>query len=294
MAFPFQVAEVVRPPRVDARRAIAISYKLQRRVPKNASPAARRCVEQLHAATEALASARRERAATPAPADNRGVVWQLVNALGALHGRLLALTKLDAGEVPEAGEAEALLTALFPEGIGFVRADHESLWVDSRDVLDVIDRGGHVEAVNRLAGEFVLKAVRKAHRASGSALGLAGSIAPASVEAGVDVKPLLDAVCEAIAAYALQLVAGTDPEDAAAVRAVAHALDPITEHRKRAKGRRADAALGEAEDDEARDGEDEGEGDDDDEGAARDVPADAPAANDSPAHEPATRGRRVA
>ncbi len=277
MTLPFQVSEVVRPVRVDARRAIAISYKLQRRAPKRVSASARKCLEQLHARTEALIAARRARGAAPAPVDNREVMRSLLNAWGALRGRLVALAKLDAREVPEAAEALALLAAIFPPGRAIMKADQESLWVDSRDALDAIDQGGHEEKVNRLAGDFVLKAVRKAHRAAGVALGLTNATAPAG-DAGVDLRPLLDAVTESIAAYALQLVAGTDADDPEAVRDVAHALDPIVQHRKRAKGRRGESV------DEGSDGEQPVTHED------APVPVDAPAANDSPAQ----KGRRVA
>ena len=282
MAFPFVKADLVRPPRVDARRAIALSLKLQRNVPDGASPTVRAACGQLATCTDALSVAWRAQGKTPPPKDNRAIVRALINAWSATHGRLAELTKLDPEEVPESAQARALIDAIFTQGLGFLQGEHDAIWIDSRDLLTAIDEGSHAADIDRLAGHLMLPTVRKAHLACGVALGLTS---PAVERATVELKPLLDAVTESISTYALQLLASADAEDPDDVREVTHALAPLIDHRKRARARR----------NEVTDGEDNGE----DSSVERATPtqgAPAPAspqpANDNPA-QPAP-ARRVA
>lgn len=279
MAFPFLTSEIVRPLRVDAVRAVAISLKLQQRKPKHLSAAARKCAEQLRVSTEALVAALRAKRGS-GTVDNRGVVLALVNALGALHGRLEALTKLDPVEAPESAEAQTMLDTLFPRGKGALRTDHDAIWIESNTLLSTIAHGGHADTVNRLAGDIVLKAVRKAHRAAGEALGLMGESAVTGSD-GVALKALLDAVTAAISAYALQVIAAADPDDAESVREVVHTLDPIVQQRRRSKTRASDDD-GDAPIDAPVDKPQSGE--------VKTITVDAPAANDTAA----TKNRRVA
>ncbi len=280
MAFPFQVVEVVRPLRVDAVRAVAVSYKVGRRVPKGARAAVRKCAEQLKVATAALVDAREARGSA-ATVDNRLVVLALVNAWGALYGRLDSLTKLDAAEAPQSAEARVVLDEVFTQSKkGSLKAEHDAIWIESEARLARIDRDGRAEVVERLAGDFVLKIVRKAHRAAGLALGLHGA-GSAEASESVALKPLLDAVTAAIAAYAIQLIASVNEDDGLSEREVAYALDPIVQQRRRPKGRVVE-----------EEGEDpiDAPVDEKDAVVTKAITVDAPAANDTAA----AKGRRVA
>ncbi len=281
MAYPFVTADVVRPPRVDARRGIALSLKLQQNAPEDASPAVEEAVERLASTTEALSAAWRAQSAGASAKDNRAVVRALISAWSGTYGRLVELTKLDPATVRESAEAQALLDVLFPNVLAFLQGEHDGIWIDSRDLLAKIDDGGHVDAINRLAGEMFLSAVRRAHQTCGDALGLTRASAE---KVSVELKGLLDAVTAAISTYAIQLIASADASDADDVRVVTHALEPLIDHRKRARTRRNEAI-------------DTGEEDQKDaapksptQGVA--VPTDTKAANDNPA-QPAP-ARRVA
>lgn len=279
MAFPFIKADVVRPPRVDARRAIALSYKLQHNMPDGAAPTVREACGQLATRTEALSVAWRAQGKTPPPKDNRTVVRSLINAWSATVGRLTELTKLNPEEVPEAAQAQALLDEIFSKGLGFLLGEHDAIWIDSRDLLTSIDEGGHATSLDRLAGPMMLPTVRKAHATCGAALGLTS---PAAEQATIELKPLLDAVTESISTYALQLLASADAEDPDDVREVTLALTPLLDHRKRARARRTDVT----------DGEDEGEDSPVEQGTptkGAPAPADAKPANDNPAQPAPTR-----
>lgn len=274
MAFPFQVSEVVRPLRIDAAHALTLSLKLQRRAPKSMSAAARRELAQLEAATSRLNDdVASEVAGEVATIDQRPIARTAIVAWGTLHTRLESITRLDAATVPEANEAGAILAAIFAEGVSFTRSDFDTLWLRGQHTLDALKKGGHMESLTRLAGEFVVRAVQSAHHALGVVLGLTGSLRASPIaerdETPVDRRALLDAVTDAIARYAHQITA-VDANDPAAVAAAARALEPIVKFRAKARSaRRID------------------EGDDDEEPvtpvneAKPIVPVNTPAANDA-------------
>ncbi len=274
MAFPFQVSEVVRPLRIDAAHALTLSLKLQRRAPKSMSAAARRELAQLEAATSRLNDdVASEVAGEVATIDQRPIARTAIVAWGTLHTRLESITRLDAATVPEANEAGAILAAIFAEGVSFTRSDFDTLWLRGQHTLDALKKGGHMESLTRLAGEFVVRAVQSAHHALGVVLGLTGSLRASPIaerdETPVDRRALLDAVTDAIARYAHQITA-VDANDPAAVAAAARALEPIVKFRAKARSaRRTD------------------EGDDDEEPvtpvneAKPIVPVNTPAANDA-------------
>lgn len=239
MAFSFQVAEVVRPLRVTARRALAVSMKLQRRAVKAAPAAVRAQLAKLRESTRRLDESFTR--GPSAPRDARAEARACVAAWSVLHGNLQGVARLDGTAAPEAAEASAIVDAVFPDGVGWVRGDHESIWVRGQHCLDAIQKGGHDEALERLVGAYLMKAVRGAHHAFGVVLGLAGSMHPPSFAEGpaLDQRPLLDAVTADIAAYALQVVASADAHDDASAREAAYALEPILAARARSRAQRA-------------------------------------------------------
>lgn len=273
MAFPFQVSEVVRPLRIDAQHAITLSFKLQRRASKTLTPAARRELAHLKDATARLdAHVAAELRPGPPAVDSRPAGRAARNAWSAMFQRLDALTRLDA-DVPESEAARALRDAVFPDGVAFAQGDYESLWLRGQHTLDAIAQGAHADDLERLAGDFVLRAVRGAHHALGVVLGLAGSVRAPAVEPdapAVDRRTLLDAVTDAIARYAHQITA-VDADDPAAVAEALRALEPILKQRARARSARGGVA-------EVTDDEPDAQDD-----APPALPTTAPAANDTTA-----------
>lgn len=245
MEFSFDVSTVVRPLRVSARRAIAVSTKLQRRAAKTAPAAVRARLAQLKASTRALDESFTRDLAAPAR-DPRPEAHAAIAAWGVVHTILSALTRL-AADAPETVAAQGLLAALFPDGAGWLRLDHETVWVRGQHLLDALDRDDRDAALTSCVGAFVVAQARSAQHAFGVAAGLAGpSAAPAfDGTPTVDQRALLDAVTSDMAAYALQVVAAADVRDATSLREAAWALDPIVSCRARNRTGRAAAPVAE-------------------------------------------------
>jgi hypothetical protein len=243
MAFPFVVSEVVRPLRIDAQHATTLSFKLQRRAPRSLSPAAKKELVHLKQCTERLNDAiSNDVSKEPSPTDPRPLARALITAWSTLHTRLESLTRLDAETVPENAQATALLAAAFAEGTAFLRGDYETLWLRGQHSLDAIAEGGHTETLERLVGDFVLRAVRAAHHKLGVATGLVGSVRPVADDtAAPDRRALLEEVTASMARYA-HLITAIDDDDAAAVAEVVHALEPMLKHRAKVRSSRDETA----------------------------------------------------
>ncbi len=244
MAFPFVVSEIVRPLRVDAPHATTISFKLQRRAPKGLSAPAKKELAHLKQCTDRLNTAISDDVSKEqSPNDPRPLARALISTWGTLYTRLESLTRLDAETVPESAQATTILSAAFAEGTTFLRGDYETLWLRGQHSLDAIAEGGHAETLERLVGDFVVRAVRAAHHKLGVATGLLGSVRPAANgdSAALDRRALLDAVTGSMARYA-HLISAIDDEDADAVAEVIHALEPLLKYRAKARYSRDDGA----------------------------------------------------
>ncbi len=242
MAFSFVVSEVVRPLRIDMQHAVTLSFKIQRRAPAKLSAAAKQELAALKESTEKLdAELANELNAEAAPADARPLAWAAKIAWGSFFARLDSVARLEDATIPEVLQAKEVMQGIFPSGLNFVSGDHETLWLRGQHTLGAIARLGHTDAVEALAGDFMLRAVRARHHALGVALGLAGSIRPVGEESAapaVDRRALLDAITASIARYA-QHVTAIDVTDAAAVKVAERALEPLVKFRAKAKASRA-------------------------------------------------------
>ncbi len=241
MMFSFALADVIRPVRVDAQHAVVLSVKIQRRAPAVMSPAARIELAALKSHTDKLdADLSGELLSQGRVADTRPLGYAARNAWGALYNRLDVLRRLDGGDVPQAAQAVALVGEVFPGGLDYFSGDFETLWLNGQHTLEVIDQLAHSDAIEELAGDFVLRAVRARHHTLGVALGLAGSVHPPAEEPSepvVDRRTLLDNVTLSIARFAHHITA-IDTSDAAAVKAAEHALEPLVKLRAKLKASR--------------------------------------------------------
>jgi hypothetical protein len=250
MAFPFQIPDVVRPLRVNATRAIAVSIKLQRRAPKALSANARQQLSQLRTHTDTLDELQKGAAQEAALPEAKPAFRAWMAAWSILRSRLNDAARLEAMNTPEAAQARVLLDTCVPDGATFSREDAAVAWLKGKQIFDVIARDNHNETLEHVAGDFVLRAVRATHHALGVALGLMGSVRPLALNAAPTQRELIDKITHAIASYALQLIASTDPSDEDAVQATAYALEPIEECRAQSRARRSEQVGDESESEE--------------------------------------------
>jgi hypothetical protein len=245
MSDTFDPTPYVRPPVLNVASAVGLSTALIAAAPKTIAPAGKKALKHLRDVTIALqdkwrAAENTAKAEDPRPAD-------LANdtAWGALHGRLEAFASLDHARVPRAARAEELMTAIFPEGLTFLRLPYAEEWAESQKRLDRIERDGLEKDLEALAGKEFLAEVRAAHARYGKTIGTTAPLADAPPAAAL-AEPLR-AVSTAVARYALQLSAMAADGDEAAVAEVVKALRPIDDHRddagRRGKGRATPAST---------------------------------------------------
>lgn len=224
-------APYVTPPHIGATSGLVLGVRLIRVVETLALPdQVKAPLGELHAAAERLQAAvrGRQRRSKGSKAEdlNFDASWS------GLYGRIHAWTRTV--HAPEAPEATALLTTLFPTGMAWLRASHEEEWVHSRALLQRIEQEGHTASIVNLADPRWLDMVKDAHQALGEALGLEGETNTEnepSLAVGAEVR----ALAEAIAAYG-RIFAGTVVDDAS-LAVFEAAMRPLDAHRDRHRRR---------------------------------------------------------
>jgi hypothetical protein len=131
------------------------------------------------------------------------------------------------GDRAEAQQAATLHALLFPEGLTFLSLPFEKQWAESEQRLQQIDGASNAKPLDALVGDFVLAELRAAHTDYGRVLGI--TAAKANETSPPALTEPLRAVTQAIAAYALQVVAAgqADPELAPVVRKALRPIDDV-------------------------------------------------------------------
>jgi hypothetical protein len=233
----FDPARYLRAPVVDVAGGVALSIALLSSRDRSLIGAPAKAAKQLRTSVMALQSAwGQQRAAIVPKANPRPADQRLDRAWAAVCRRLETLSELPE-TVPEAKQAAALHALLFPEGLTFLALPFEKEWAESEQRLKQIDEGSNAKMLAALVGDFVLAELRTAHADYGRVLGITTAKEPETTTPALT-EPLR-ALTQAIAAYALQLVAAgqSDPELMPAVRKALRPIDDI----RTAQARRAAA-----------------------------------------------------
>jgi hypothetical protein len=147
-------------------------------------------------------------------------------AWGALRKAVEASENL--GATPRGVAAQEVRQKLFPEGLGFLRLRQTEQWAETERRLQRVEDEGLEMAIHKASGgpEFLNELVA-AHVEYGKALNITQA---APGEADVNLRDALRDVRDAIAAYALQVVAWSQQANAN-VPPARNALRPIDEQR---------------------------------------------------------------
>lgn len=174
-------------------------------------------------------------AGRPAPAaqDVRSLDATLDRLWSALRSRLDGCALL--GDDDLAPRAERLGTTLFPTGLDFLRLAYPEEWAESERRLALIKTDELDAEIEELAGAPYLPALKQAHAAYGTALGITDKKAAAPDPARV-LEPLRE-LQAAIASYVRAVVGAVDEDDEESVVAAQEQLEPIVRARRpRASG----------------------------------------------------------
>ena len=236
----FDPSRYLRTPVVDVSGGVALSIALLASADPSLEGAPAKAAKRLRTSVVALQSAWGQQRAVAVPKVNpRPADQRLDRAWGAVGRRLETVAELPE-TLPEAKQAATLYALLFPEGLTFLALPFEKQWAESEQRLKQIDEGSNAKVLAALVGDFVVAELRAAHAEYGRVLGITAAKAPETTTPALT-EPLR-AVTQAIAAYALQVVAAgqSDPELMPAVRKALRPIDDI----RAAQARRA--AAGEA------------------------------------------------
>ncbi|MEM9454642.1 MAG: hypothetical protein AAGF11_10720 [Myxococcota bacterium] len=207
---------------------IALLAATDASLPEAVSEAAvvvRERVVQLQARWAEQREAERQPSNNARPADIR-----LDRAWSAVGRRLEPLRSM---AIPQAEQASALHSALFPTGLSFLTLAFAKQWAESQQRLDQIEQQGLTAALHQLVGEFVLDEVKAAHEAYGRVLGITDAKEAKAVPAKV-AEALAD-LRDAMAVYCLQLVATAyaKPDTAPLIRKALRPVDDLRAALKR-------------------------------------------------------------
>lgn len=227
---PFDPSLYVVAPRLSVPTAVALGIALLSARPKAATQPVRRAAGRLREAVVGLQQGWRQQLAagvvsrsTPKEVDNR-----VDRGFRALAMRLEALTILSSHAGPDVETATRAYQRLFSGRLRFLNMAHRQQWAHCDRVLATLrDDAALAADVERLAGKVVLAEVRAAQEAYGAVLGITSA---KESDEPVPLAEPLEAVREAIVAYAIQIVAmqADDPSRRPAAR---KALAPIDEVR---------------------------------------------------------------
>lgn len=227
---PLDLSLYVTAPRLSVPSAVALGIALLSAAPRPAPQAVRRAATRMRGAVLELQQEwRRQIAAgqmtltTPREADTR-----LDRAVRAMSMRIEALTLLPTVADPDVGVAQQVHARLFPDGLRFLTLPYSQQWAFCDRLLATLGDDEQLAAdVERIVGETTLDEVHAAQKAYGEVLGITS--ARESVDS-VSLTAPLDAVRNAIVAYALQVIA-MQSDDHSRLSAARKALAPIDEMR---------------------------------------------------------------
>jgi hypothetical protein len=134
----------------------------------------------------------------------------------ALRTRLEGCVQL--GDDDHAPRAGVMLSTIYPNGLDFLRLSYPEEWAESERRLEMVKKDKLAKELEELAGAPYLPAIKKAHAAYGTVLGITDKKAPA-----------------VIGAYVRAVVGQVEEDDEESVAAAQEQLEPLV-RAKRPRG----------------------------------------------------------
>jgi hypothetical protein len=237
-------------PNASARALVALSIELVLAAADHDDERCKERVKKLERALKVLQKAEEQRLSQPAQPDKRPTHRRLIAVVACLIARLSAVAN-GAMPISEVDQAAELLIQVFPEGTEILRLPSRDLWVLVDQRIKILKKSPELrDALERIAGDFLVKELIDAHREHGEILGLVknGHSVVAPTDAQIDAAAAVDQVRAAIMAYVRALLAVADDGDEATLAMVEQSLAPIDAFRARSrkkKGRPEDEENGE-------------------------------------------------
>jgi hypothetical protein len=219
------IAAYTTPTRFNSRHCMLVARHLASDAPSSMTEVQQRALALIQDRARAVDEVRKERQRVSAPA-LRGPRTSMVGAWTSLHGALVAVAAVPREVSPLSVEAAALVSTLFPAGVGLAAVDAAGVWTFSRVLLERIEEEGLRPRLAKVVTPVLLEAVDSAFAALSVAVGAEGDRVRLPAR-----RALFEATAAfsyAIAAYARALsttVDESEPGDLATFRAALAAVD---------------------------------------------------------------------
>lgn len=164
--------------------------------------------------------------------DNRPVDLAADVSWGSFQRWLSAYAELPHDRYPKAAQAESLLVALFPTGLGFLTLEYGAQWAESEQRVRRIQKDKLKPVIVALGGGDFLTEIERCHTAYGEMVGVtrvktAKSKLP-------DLRTQRTKLQQALTAHAIQLVAMVLSGGESALAAAQPSFDAIDAYREKA------------------------------------------------------------
>jgi hypothetical protein len=219
------IAAYTTPTRFNSRHCMLVARHLASDAPSSMTEVQQRALALIQDRARAVDEVRKERQRVSAPA-LRGPRTSMVGAWTSLHGALVAVAAVPREVSPLSVEAAALVSTLFPEGVGLAAVDAAGVWTFSRVLLERIEEEGLRPRLAKVVTPVLLEAVDSAFAALSVAVGAEGDRVRLPAR-----RALFEATAAfsyAVAAYARTLAIGvdeTESEDLERFRAALASVD---------------------------------------------------------------------
>lgn len=230
----------LRPPVADVAGTVALAIALLSATHRGFPAPVRRAAKVVR--TEVLklqeAWAEQQKMVRAPKVDSRGADTRSDRAWAAMAAILQALASLP-DTLHEARVAARLHETLFPTGLRFLALPFGKQWAEGERRLRMIDDEELADELTALVGEVVMNEVREAHAEYGRVLGITRAAEEAAVP--VNLLDALRATRSAMTAYALQVIAAGQADDALAgpARAALRPFDAVRDAQARRAAARA-------------------------------------------------------
>ncbi|MBL8633740.1 MAG: hypothetical protein JNM40_10985 [Myxococcales bacterium] len=228
----FDPSVYTRTPNLDLPSYIALGHQLLQALPARPSSALKASADELATGLAEAEQCYGEHLQIAVPQDNRVIDQAADVSWGSLYRWLSAYAELPHDRYPKAVQAEALLQALFPSGLGFLNSEYGAQWTEAEQRLRRISRDKLKPVLLALGGGDFLTEIERCHKDYGEMVGVTKVKTPRSKLP--DLRAQRQKLQQALTAHMFQLVAMVLAGGASAYKAALPSFAAIDAYREKA------------------------------------------------------------
>lgn len=228
----FDPSVYTRTPNLDLPSFIALGHQLLQALPARPPSALKASADGLATGLAEAEQCYGEHLQIATHQDNRAIDQAADVSWGSLYRWLSAYAELPHDRYPKAVQAEALVKALFPSGLGFLNLEYGAQWTEAEQRLRRIVRDKLRPVLLGLGGGDFLTEIERCHKDYGEMVGVTKAKTPKSKLP--DLRAQRQKLQQALTAHAIQLVATVLSGGAVAYKAALPSFAAIDAYREKA------------------------------------------------------------